>query len=56
MQASYAHFIYIVSDQVDRSVKMLQIMAAVRWEDEDSHTILLALLFCLYGQMQIVVV
>jgi hypothetical protein len=29
---------------------------AVRWrEDEDSHATLLALLYCLYGQMEILV-
>jgi hypothetical protein len=31
-------------------------MAAVWREDEDSHATLLALLYCLYGQIEIVVV
>jgi hypothetical protein len=40
----------------DRSVTMLEFMAALYREGEDSHATLFALLYCLYGQMQIVVV
>jgi hypothetical protein len=40
----------------DRSVMRLEFMAAVWKEDEDSHATLLALLYCLYGQVQIVIV
>ena len=40
----------------DRFVTRLDFMAAVGRKDEDSHSTMLALLYCLYGQMQIVVV
>jgi len=40
----------------DRFVTRLEFMGAVWRKDEDSHPTMLALLYCLYGQMQIVVV
>ena len=40
----------------DRTITRLQVMAAIFREAEDSHATHLALLYCLYGQMQIVVV
>jgi hypothetical protein len=40
----------------DRFVTRLEFMAAVWREDKDSHPTMLPLLYCLYGQMQIVVV
>jgi hypothetical protein len=40
----------------DRTVTRLHFMGAVCKEVEDSHATQLALIFCLYGQMKIVVV
>ena len=40
----------------DRFVTRLEFMAAVGRKDEDSHSTMLTLLYCLYGQTQIVVV
>jgi hypothetical protein len=40
----------------DRFVTRLEFMAAVWRGDKDSHPTMLTLLYCLYGQMQIVVV
>ena len=57
---SYAGFICAVpirrKRSIDRSVMRLDFMAAVWREDGDSHATLLALLYFLYGQIQIVVV
>jgi hypothetical protein len=57
---SYAGIIYTVpirrKRSFDRSAMRLEFMAAMWREDEDSHVTLLALLYCLYGQIQIVVV
>ena len=41
---------------LDRSDSKLEFMAPGWMKDEDSHVTLLALLHCLYGHMQIVVV
>jgi hypothetical protein len=57
---SYAGIIRSVhirrNQSVDRLVKRLEIMAAVWREVEDSHAILLAVVYCPYGQMPIMVV
>jgi len=41
---------------IDRPVMRLEFMVAVWREHEDSQATLLALLYCLYGQIQIMVV
>jgi len=57
---SYAGIIfegYIRSKRsFDRFVTRLEFIGAVWRKDEDSRPTILALLYCLYGQMQIVVV
>ena len=52
---SYGRLTYIVSDTVYRFHTRLQFMAAVWREEEANHTTLLALLYCLYRLIQILV-
>jgi hypothetical protein len=47
---------YVVSDTLTALLTRLHFMGAVCREDDDRHFTHLALLYCLYGQMQIVFV